>query len=283
MTILCAVGTSSRAARVADAARRLGAAAGEPVVLVHVFDPMAVPATPADRMDTLQSTDRVEELWRTRARAALAEVAAPGGETAVLAEGDPRTEILRLVREQGARLLLIGSAAREPLERIMQGSLSAELVREASCPVLVLTDAAEPRDEGPILAGYDGSQHSLRAARHAAALATVLHRDLVLLHVVAPGESRVRPDEELARELQAAASTCVSDAGVRLQAAVAVDHGEPAERLLHAATARGASLLVVGNRGRNALAAAVLGSVSALVVRQADRPVVVAGPRSELA
>jgi nucleotide-binding universal stress UspA family protein len=43
---------------------------------------------------------------------------------------------------------------------------------------------------------------------------------------------------------------------------------------------RAASLVVVGSRRRNALKAALLGSVSAGVVRSADRPVVVVGPRS---
>ena len=59
-----------------------------------------------------------------------------------------------------------------------------------------------------------------------------------------------------------------------------VERGDPVERLTQAAAERAAPLIVVGSRGRNALQAALLGSVSAGLVRAAERPVVVAGPRS---
>ena len=288
MTILCAVDTSRRAARVADAARRLAAALDLPVVLVGVFDPLTVPAAPSHALDPDLTTERVEQHERDLARAALLGATDRTGavaETPVFAEGDPRSEILRLLRAHDAGILVVGSAARKPLDRIMQGSLSAELVRDAPCPVVIVTDDAEPPGGGPILAGYDGSDHSLRAARHAAALAAGLGRSLVLLHVTAPGDAGARADEDILRELVEAARACVSaatgDTDQRLDVELEVEHGDPAERLIAAAGARGAALIVVGHRGRGALAAAVLGSVAADVVRQADRLVVVAGPRSE--
>jgi nucleotide-binding universal stress UspA family protein len=288
--VLCAVDTSARAARVADAARRLARAMEGSIVLVHVFDPMMVPAAPTRELNRLVTTEQIEEHERRRARAALADAADRGGDmaqTTVFAEGDPRSLILDLLRAHDVRLLVVGSAARKPLDRIMQGSMSADLVRGASCPVAILTDDAVLPDGGPVLAGYDGSDHSLRAARHAAAIASALQRDLVLVHVVGPGEAGARPDEELALELHAAAGACASTAAgrpaPRLDVAVAVEHGDPVERLTEAADERGASLIVVGNRGRNAVTAAVLGSVSAGVIRRSDRLVVVAGPRSERA
>jgi len=54
--------------------------------------------------------------------------------------------------------------------------------------------------------------------------------------------------------------------------------GEPAERLLEAAQEEGAAFLVVGSRGRGALAGSVLGSVSQALVRTATCPLVVVPP-----
>jgi nucleotide-binding universal stress UspA family protein len=51
---------------------------------------------------------------------------------------------------------------------------------------------------------------------------------------------------------------------------------DPAHGILEAARRLDADLIVVGSRGRGAIAGAILGSVSRAVVRHADRPVLVA-------
>jgi len=127
-----------------------------------------------------------------------------------------------------------------------------------------------------VLAGYDGSEHGLRAARHAAALAAQLGRDLVLVHVAKRGDEVVRPDRELADELYAAAAAAPrSGPGGALDLAVSVvrESGDPADTLVRVARERAAAVIFTGTRGRNALSSALLGSVSAGVVGVADRPV----------
>jgi nucleotide-binding universal stress UspA family protein len=285
--IVCAVDGSARAPRVAGVSGRLAEALDARVVLTHVFDPMMVPARPTRELDLEMTTERIEEHERGLARATFARTARTLDDVAhatIFAEGQRRAEILRVLHEHDARLLVTGSAARKPLDRIMQGSLSAELAAEAPCPVVVVTDEAELDGTGPLLAAYDGSHHSLRAARHGAALAAGLGRDLVLMHVAEHGEPGVDAGLDLARELHAAARSCASVVPGRAERAVevtvAVEHGDPVEQLVRAAEERAAALVVVGHRGRNALTAALLGSVSAGIVRVATRPVVVAGPRS---
>lgn len=286
--IVCAVDRSRRAHHVARVSRGLAEALDAQVMLTHVFDPMMVPAPPTRELDRLLSTEDIEQHERGLAHRALARTAEFLGDvayTTVFAEGRPEPEILRVVDDNDARLLVTGSGARTPVERIMGGSLSAQLAVAARCPVVVVTDNAEMHGAGPVLAAYDGSDHSLRAARHAAGLAVRLARELVLMHVGVQGQSGLQADEALARELHAAARACAADAtrGVaqRLDVTFVVEHGDPVEQLLLAAHERAAPLIVVGSRGRNAVKAALLGSVSAGVVRRADRPVVVAGPHAE--
>jgi nucleotide-binding universal stress UspA family protein len=286
-TIVCAVDGSGRAHHVARVSRQLAEAADAQVVLTHVFDPMMVPAPPTRELDLSLSTEDIEQHERRLARHALARTAESLGDVAyaaVFAEGRPEPEILGVVDDYDARLLVTGSAALTPVERIMGGSLSAQLAVAARCPVVVVTDDAAMHGAGPVLAAYDGSDHSLRAARHGAALAARLGRNLVLMHVAAPDEPGAQADAALAREMHAAARACADatrGAAQRLDVTLAVEHGDPVEQLSLAADERAAPLIVVGSRGRNALKAALLGSVSAGVVRRADRPVVVAGPHAE--
>jgi nucleotide-binding universal stress UspA family protein len=55
--------------------------------------------------------------------------------------------------------------------------------------------------------------------------------------------------------------------------------GDPAHEVVQLARARDVDLIVVGSRGLGAMASAVFGSVSRRIVRDADRPVLVAKAR----
>lgn len=54
--------------------------------------------------------------------------------------GKPAEEILALAEEVGAHLILIGSRGRTGLKRVLMGSVSEKVVREALCPVLVVRE-----------------------------------------------------------------------------------------------------------------------------------------------
>jgi len=52
--------------------------------------------------------------------------------------GKPVEEVLGLAQEVGADLLFIGSHGRKGIERLLLGSVSERVVREARCPVMVV-------------------------------------------------------------------------------------------------------------------------------------------------
>jgi nucleotide-binding universal stress UspA family protein len=278
--VICAFEDKAIARHGLRASAWLAHALETPLVVAHVFDPMSIAVPPTREM--LQRSVTVEELERSareRARreleAAAHRISGPDVETELL-EDHPVPGLLDVATRRGARLLVTGTAARVGLDWILSGSVTAELSTRAPCPVVAVSRAAALEEPGPVLAGYDGSDQALRAARHGAALAAQLGRELVLVHVARSGDEVVRPDRELAEDLYtAAAGAPRGESGRPLDLAVSVvrESGDPADVLVRVARERAAALIFVGTRGRNALSSALLGSVSAGVVAITDRPV----------
>jgi nucleotide-binding universal stress UspA family protein len=99
---------------------------GLPVAPVHKAD-----YEYADKIQRMLS-DRVTEIFAGR-RAA--------GEVHFFVHarlGHPAEEVLSLAVEVGADLILIGSHGRTGVDRLMLGSVSEKVAREAKCPVMVV-------------------------------------------------------------------------------------------------------------------------------------------------
>ena len=57
---------------------------------------------------------------------------------AALLPGDPEQEIARAIRDRGAELLVMGAYGHSPLRRLLRGSRTADLLRAATIPTLLL-------------------------------------------------------------------------------------------------------------------------------------------------
>ena len=278
--VLCAIEDGEVSRHAVDAAAWLARDLDTGLVLAHAFDPMGLPARPQSEMLARGITDDdLEDVARRAARLLLRDAAArvSGVEVATdLVEGQVVPELLELADARWATLLVAGTAARGGIERMLVGSVSGALATAAPCPLVAVPRGAALDEPGPVVTGYDGSADSLRAARHAAALAARLGRELVLLHVTRDNEG-VEADEELARELYTAGMSGHGDVAGRpafeLKVRLEVEEGDPVQVLAAVAREQAAALLVTGTRGRNALSSALLGSVSAGLVGAAGRPV----------
>jgi nucleotide-binding universal stress UspA family protein len=134
---------------------------------------------------------------------------------------------------------------------------------------LAAAPAIEVAARAPIVVGLDGAPDSKRALDWALAEAESRGATVTVCHV----ESQPPYDAPDADPVLADAAAQV----LRRPSSIAIRYlpmvGNPAERLVDAAV--GAGLLVVGARGRTALGALLLGSVSEHVAREAPCPVVV--------
>jgi nucleotide-binding universal stress UspA family protein len=127
---------------------------------------------------------------------------------------------------------------------------------------------------GSIICGVDDSESAHAAARVARTLSSVLGLGLVFVRVVEDGSSEQRMNAVAERLEQLGDSAGEVDCG----ADWVVDAGRPADRLVAAAAARKARMIVIGSQGPRS---SPLGSVLAEVSRRARCPVVVVPPGAD--
>jgi nucleotide-binding universal stress UspA family protein len=136
-----------------------------------------------------------------------------------------------------------------------------------------------------ILVGVDGSEASLGAARLAAQIAVRFGARLTLAcvvpHLLLPPDAYGLNVEDVEQGNRAFAEKLLADSMAKLgesgvQADTLVLSGSPAESLAEAALSGGIDLVVVGSRGRGAVARVLLGSVSDRLVHISHKPVLVA-------
>jgi len=156
---LCvAVDLSEPSREALDQAADLARALGADLTVAHVVAPPPPVATdllvaPGGAVAAEGARDEMEalEAWRT-----VAEARAGRAVRGRLLIGDPARELVRLAREEGSDLIVMGTHGRTGLRRALLGSVAAAVVREAPCAVLVVHDGAAriAREEREELAQY---------------------------------------------------------------------------------------------------------------------------------
>ncbi|MFI7680086.1 universal stress protein [Actinophytocola sp. NPDC049390] len=261
---------------------------GAPLRLVHVcyLVPVRHPrqvAPPPEYRDALLGQGRH---WLIEA-----EEAARHAEPGLVVSTDLREGVTSevLVREsRTARLVVLGSRGLGGFAAMLLGSVSVALTAHGHCPVVVVRsvpDGGTAPETGPVLVGVDGSELSQAAVAFAFEAAAARGVPLVALHtwfdVDVSGAWAVFPATIDWDYLQKQAEQALTESMAPWRAKFpdvevreVVERERPERALLrHGA---GASLIVVGSRGRGAFTGLGLGSVSQAVLHHAGCPVVVA-------
>jgi nucleotide-binding universal stress UspA family protein len=268
--IVCGVDHSPGARTAAAAASGLAERLGSRLLLVHAV-PLPLPSRELGVAPptSFVAVDQMREAGVTL----LEEVAAELG-------GDPRVErqvqiggaaevIAAAAEDAGAELVVVGSRGLGSVSAVILGSVSLSLAARGPCPALIVPDSASPPGDGPIVCAVDESDGARAALPAAADLAGRLGVQLIVVTVEADDGPSA-----------AAVERIVAGAGLGSDVERIVTHGEPAAAIVEAAGAHGAGMIVIGSRGRGALASSVLGSVSSSVAGRSACPVmVVRAPR----
>jgi nucleotide-binding universal stress UspA family protein len=270
----------------AEAARRQA-----PLRLMHSAGGLLHPLVGASQRVRTELLGLGEDaLARAAARASRQ---APGVavEMAIDLDTSPSKTLLAAAAE--AELLVLGSHERSALGDILWSSTTAEAIRDAACPVVVVwphANLAEGDGGADMVVGVDGSATSLRAVQFGFTEASLWKTGLTAVHAWQPPRDGSEPvmygllePAQLRRaEQEHAALLSESIAGCReeypdVAVREALVKGGPGRTLIDASeTAR---MLVLGTRGHGGIPGMLLGSVSTVVLHHAHCPVMVVPPQ----
>lgn len=250
----------------------------------------------ASARDTLAAREAEE---RTRVEAIVRRVLArtdgdPSEVEAVQVSGPIVTALLE--QADGAAMLVVGRRGLGRLGRLLLGSVSAGVARQAHLPVTVVpadTGERDERDPAPastsgtgrprVVVGVDGSPASRTALEHAAEAARRLGAELhavmcwqiTTMGLLPDAQGWVPPEDAYRNHVAGTLTTTLAAAGLsgRDDVVPVVDHAPAARGLL--AHAAGAERLVVGSRGLGGFDRLLLGSISSQVLEHATCPVTI--------
>jgi nucleotide-binding universal stress UspA family protein len=241
--ILCAIDFSPASpGTIAGAVALARACRGEITVLFVV--PYAAP-TKADRarlpagVDSAVAED-VEALLEP-ARAAGIPV------RVCLKVGNPAREILAELRRTAPDVVVMGAHGRGGLKRRVLGSVTAEVLRAAPCPVITIGhrpgEPAPPSADGGIVCAVRLSPYSPRTVAWACELARTTGARLTFVHAAGRRPGGVA---EAAARLHAAGTAAAAHGIPPERVEEVVVGGVPARAILRVAAERRPALLVVG-------------------------------------
>ena len=279
---------SRHAERVAGCLNDLRALGTEEIVLINVVEP-GVP--------TSLATDYVERVfeWKRDSEQRMQELArrVEGFGMRVLPRveiGEPYAEIPRVAAEEGVSLIAMGSHGHGFIRGVVLGSVTHEVVRHSPVPVLVMKlklienlGAAEcefvcEHMFQRILLPTDFSACALEALGLVKGLRAAGAQEAIVLHVqdsrtLTPHHEHPQGDDQADMERMEGIRQQLEFWGFRTKGLLRT--GVPSEEIDRVAREEDVSLIVMGSKGRSALADALLGSVSDAIVCRHVRPVLV--------
>jgi nucleotide-binding universal stress UspA family protein len=205
----------------------------------------------------------------------------------VLPDLSPARALQLVAEELQAGLIVVGSAHRGPVGRLLAGSVGRSVLAGAPCPVAVAPTGYKERALGTVGVAYDGSPESQAALRDAAAIARDAGARLRVIRVVPVLRELVAPmypfayadyDWEREGELEAeqarsAVERAAEAVGEDVEAEGEVFFGHARDEL--ASLTRFLDLLVTGSRAWGPARRVLLGGTSSHLVHHAACPVLV--------
>ncbi len=294
MRILLAIDGSPAADRARDLIAALPSREGGRVRIVSVAPPrpkiLGAAWSPVFTADDHAVEGEVLRIHRDALDRAEREISSTRSDVAIesfLIRGRPGTVIVDQAREMGADLIVVGHRGMGRWESVLLGSVSAEVVDHAPCPVLIARD-----DQlGPIVLADDGSSYARMSE------SVVMHWPLFsglpvtvltvsedgLVHTAAApvlyADTLAAHEASSAAKLAARQAGCeaaaerLRDAGY--EATAEVREGDAAHQIIASAREHDAGIIVVGTRGQTGVRRLALGSVARKVLLHATCSVLV--------
>ena len=210
----------------------------------------------------------------------------------VVKAGHVADEILDLVQEEEADLIVMGTHGRRQMAKWLLGSVAERMLRQVPVPLVTLSHSGDSADMDRlphkhirrILYATDLSEGSGQGLRFADDLRSAYGAELLVVHVLSPlrwdyPSHHVPLDvrhehQRLRTDLSTMLEQSIPE-GLRKDAAVSwhLGDGLPWKVILELADNRGSDLIVVNIRARARAERALLGTTAERIVRGAECPV----------
>lgn len=188
--------------------------------------------------------------------------------------GRPDEAIIEVAKSENVDLIIMVTHGYDAFERLLLGSVTEKVIRDASCPVLAIRDGHLPKH---MLIALDGTQFSEAILEPAFALAQLIGADVTLARVDVPADDlNMRELAELSTIDRKLADTLVIQHNSRsefylddlrsrylrddaksektkINIDYDVEHGKPRLRLPKVAERHGCDLIAMATHGRKGL------------------------------
>jgi nucleotide-binding universal stress UspA family protein len=257
---------------------------GAKIYALHVIAPAPhVDTTPALTAVAIESEVEHSKAAMVRVESGLAGL---WHETIVEQGSGIWPAVEQVIKDHAIDLVVLATHGRAGAEKFLLGSVAEEIFRLSPVPVLTMRPGVRknaPKRERfrRVLFATDFTATSVAAAPYALSLAQENHARLVLLHVMRQpkprdGNEESRFELSVAETIHHLHQTVPTDVELYYPPEVAMEYGEPAERIVAAAQQRRADLIVLGVRdsaGRIGAATLLERATAHKVVRHAACPV----------
>jgi nucleotide-binding universal stress UspA family protein len=201
----------------------------------------------------------------------------------VAEQGVAADSILSFADAQKVDLIVMGTHGRRGFDRLMVGSVTERVLRNASCPVLAVHNPSQDflRSRGQqdpvhlnrILFCTDFSENSRRALSHALSLTAEYDAELTLLHVLKdiPDESSI--DQATATAMEQLENLIPPENPRAGRIRSIVRRGIAYQQIIQFALEARIDMVIMAVRGRGAMNLAVFGSTTYRVIQLGPCPV----------
>lgn len=202
----------------------------------------------------------------------------------IVCEGTPDEVIVDVAKGREADIIAIGTHGRKGISRLLMGSVTAAVIENSPCDVLVVKKHCTDCSGGykSILVAYDGSEHSKKALNRAAGMVEKGAHEITLSYVIPQYQEMIGFYKtagikdammEEAQKVLDSAEPHSDSAGVPI--ATVIQDGHPAEKIVELAHKLKCDLIVMGSHGWTGVDKAIMGSTTERVIVSAPCPVLV--------
>ena len=256
---------------------------GGKLFLVHAvfFDEEEFAVLPSQMEKRFEAGTHVCRLAKTSLQS---EFGLNGSVESYVCQGEPPAVLIETAQGKKADLIALGTYGRKGLKRLLMGSVTAQVILNAPCDVLVVKRpcSACTGNYTSILVPFDGSEQSKKALGRAAELAKQDGSRVAVLYVIPRYEEMVEffRTDAIQKSLYHEAEKVIAEARKIAQEknvliATEIRDGHAADEIVAAAGKQEADLIMMGTHGWRGVSKAIMGSTTTRVLIDSTIPVLV--------